>query len=149
MEPFADSVKELQARRLIANSLENSHIVKNLELEVFSLFPAYKNKEMHMYNYAVQKRSVNLDAGFLSEKLLEKLERCENFTLKRNSEVNLIRSSKGIIKSLSIVGKSFEEIKADAVVLCTGAHTARILYGTLGVFAPLMPIKSYTFDLPT
>ena len=54
-----------------------------------------------------------------------------------------------MVRSLSIVGKSFEEIKADAVVLCTGAYTARLLYGSMSIYAPLMPIKSYAFDVPT
>ena len=106
---------------------------------------------MHKCNYAEQKRSISLDAGLLCDKLLAQLEKQENFTLKRNSEVNLIRttSGSGAVRSVSIVGKSFQEIKADAVVLCTGAYTAQLLYGSMGIYAPLMPIKSYAFDVPT
>lgn len=35
------------------------------------------------------------------------------------------------------------------MVLCTGATTARLLYNTLGLYAPVAPIKSYTFDITT
>jgi glycine/D-amino acid oxidase-like deaminating enzyme len=47
------------------------------------------------------------------------------------------------------MGKIGQEIEADAIVVCTGAHTARVLKQTLGIYAPLTPIKSYTFDIPT
>ena len=64
-----------------------------MQKEVFDLFPTYKDREMHKCNYAEQKRSITLDAGLLCEKLLEALEKEENFTLKRNSEVNMIRTT--------------------------------------------------------
>ena len=54
-----------------------------------------------------------------------------------------------MVKGVSILGKIGKEIEADAIVMCTGAYTAQVLYGTLGVFAPITPIKSYTFDVPT
>ena len=151
-EPIETSIKEHEAKRAFASSLEDRKIVKNLKEEIFSLFPNYAhNREMHKCNYGVSKRSITLDAGLLSSKLLERLERCENFTLKCNSEVNLVRASRssGMVSSLSIVGKSFQEIPADLIVLCTGAHTARFLYQTLSVYAPLVPIKSYMFEMPT
>ena len=50
---------------------------------------------------------------------------------------------------MSILGKFGKEVPADAIVLCTGAYTSTVLYSTLGVFAPITPIKSYTFDVPT
>ena len=74
-EPLEASVQELQAKKAAASSLEKSHIVKSLEKEVFALFPAYKDREMHKCNYAEQKRSISLDAGLLCEKLLEALEK--------------------------------------------------------------------------
>ena len=75
----------------------------------------------------------------------------ENFAVRTNSEVSFLNysPSTGQVKSISILGKRGLEIPADAVVVCTGAHTARFLYRTLGVFAPITPIKSYTFDCET
>ena len=75
----------------------------------------------------------------------------DNFTLKCNSEVNQFNysTSTGLVKGVSIMGKIGQEIEADALVLCTGAHTARVLYQTLGIYAPIVPIKSYTFDVLT
>ena len=68
-----------------------------------------------------------------------------------NSEISTITSNNqtGLVRSVSVTGKAFNDIPADAVVLCTGAHTATLLYNALSVFAPLMPIKSYTFDMRT
>ena len=37
----------------------------------------------------------------------------------------------------------------DAVVVCTGAYTAKFLRSTIGVYSALAPVKSYTFDMPT
>ena len=75
----------------------------------------------------------------------------DNFNLKTNSEVNLINysPSSGLARGVTIQGKLFNEIPADALVVCTGAHTARFLNQTLGVFAPIVPIRGYTFDVPT
>lgn len=43
---------------------------------------------MHKSNFALKKRAMTLDSRVLAEKLLEKLNKSENFTLKCNSEVN-------------------------------------------------------------
>ena len=55
----------------------------------------------------------------------------------------------GKVDSAKILGKVGNDVKCDAIVLCTGAVTSRILYRTLGVFAPLIPIKGMTFDFTT
>ena len=47
------------------------------------------------------------------------------------------------------MGKIGQEIPADAIVVCTGAQTAQVLYQTLGVYCPITPVKSYTFDVET
>ena len=75
----------------------------------------------------------------------------DNFSLKTNSEVNLINYSPytGLARGVTVQGKLFNEIPADALVVCTGAHTARFLYQTLGVFSPIVPIKNYMFEVPT
>ena len=106
---------------------------------------------MYDCNYALKKRALTLDVGLLSQKLLEKLQEKDNFTLRTNSEINSLNYSRstGLVKSVSVMGKIGQEVECDAVVLCTGAYTAQLLYNTLGVFAPLAPIKSYTFDMAT
>jgi len=122
-----------------------------LEKEIHSLFPNYKNKELHKCNLALSKRAITLDAGNLSRLLLEQLQMKENFKLRCNAEVNSINYSRstGLVNSVSILGKIGQEIKADAIVFCTGAHTARALKSTLGIYAPITPIKSYTFEVGT
>lgn len=106
---------------------------------------------MHKSNFALKKRAMTLDSRVLAEKLLEKLNKSENFTLKCNSEVNAFnyKTSTGQVSSVSIMGKIGKEVPADAVILCTGAHTAQTLYNSLGLHAPIAPVKSYTFDIPT
>ena len=71
--------------------------------------------------------------------------------MRNNSEINSVNHSPstGMVRSVSIMGKIGQEIECDALVLCTGASTARMLYSTLGIYAPLTPVKSYTFDIPT
>jgi D-amino-acid dehydrogenase len=82
--------------------------------------------------------------------LLGVLQERENFTLLLNSEISDIYhdSKTGVARSIKILGKR-EEYKLDALVICTGASTPRFLKSTLGVRVPLMPIKSYSFDMPS
>ena len=47
------------------------------------------------------------------------------------------------------MGKRGDPISCDAVVVCTGAWTARHLSSTLGIRCPILPIKSYSFDMTT
>lgn len=109
-EPFEQAVKDLESRKAISSALETSRRrVTDLPGEIFSHYPLYKNKDLHKCNYAERRRAITLDAGLLSQKLIEKLQSCENFELKTNSEVDVITSSKstGIVSSVSVVGKAF------------------------------------------
>lgn len=54
----------------------------------------------------------------------------------------------GKITGVRILGKRDKDIACDAVVMCTGAWTARSL-STLRVRCPVLPLKSYSFDMPT
>lgn len=123
----------------------------DIEREVFQLYPNYSNKELHKTNFATQKRAITLDVGELSEKLLAKLQTMDNFTLRNNAEVSTVNASPmtGLVRGVTVQGKLFKEIETDALVICTGAFTAQLLYSTLKVFAPIIPVKSYTFDVPT
>lgn len=40
-------------------------------------------------------------------------------------------------------------IDTDAVVFCTGAATPRLLKDVLKLGCPVLPVKSYSFDIPT
>ena len=55
----------------------------------------------------------------------------------------------GVVESVRILGKTGKDVKADAIVLCTGASTSRVLYQTLGAFSPLLPVKGISFDFKT
>jgi aspartate oxidase len=51
-----------------------------------------------------------------------------NFLIKNNSEVSeLYYDNKGVVTGLKILGKRSDPISCDAVVICTGASTARNL----------------------
>jgi len=75
----------------------------------------------------------------------------DNFTLRNNAEVSTLNASPytGLVRGVTVQGKLFKEIETDALVLCTGAYTAQLLYSSLRIFAPIAPIKSYMFDVPT
>lgn len=40
-------------------------------------------------------------------------------------------------------------IECDAVVLCAGSFIARLMKKNFGLICPVMPVKGYTFDIPT
>lgn len=52
---------------------------------------------------------------------------------------------KGNATGVKILGKG--EVSCDAVVICTGAYSARLLADLLRVRCPVLPIKTYTFDI--
>lgn len=82
--------------------------------------------------------------------LLQKLEQCPNFKLVTNSEVSeLYHDSKsGIVNAARVLGKRGEALKCDAVVVCTGAQTEMNLSNMLSVRCPVLPLKSYSFNMP-
>jgi D-amino-acid dehydrogenase len=45
------------------------------------------------------------------------------------------------------MGKTGKDILCDAVVVCAGAYTSKILYDILRVFSPLTPVKGYTLEM--
>ncbi len=40
-------------------------------------------------------------------------------------------------------------MECDAVVLCAGSFIARLLKSNFGLICPVIPIKGYSFDMPT
>ena len=105
--------------------------------EIFDAFPQYVDTEkeadqppsMHRrYNLALRQRAYLFDANVFSQELIEKLEERPNFTCKTNSEVSNFNMDKnGIVKSVSILGKTGQQVECDAVVVCSGAYTSNIL----------------------
>jgi hypothetical protein len=71
-----------------------------------------------------------------------------NFSLMTNSEVSDIYLKSQLASQIKILGKS-TVIDTDAVVLCTGASTPRFLKDVLKLGCPILPVKSYSFDIPT
>jgi len=76
--------------------------------------------------------------------------RAQNFTLMNNSEVCelMLEKKESRVTGVRILGKRDGDIRCDAVVMCTGAWTARSL-SQLGVRCPVVPLKSYSFDMPS
>jgi len=79
------------------------------------------------------------------------LKKNSNFKLLTNSEVSELYFDKntGCVNAVKILGKTSDQIKCDAVVICTGASTARNLSQMLSIRCPVLPLKSYSFDMPT
>ena len=73
-----------------------------------------------------------------------------NFDLKCYSEVTALNYDQktGQVTHVKILGKQGEGIKCDAVVVCAGAATQSLLKTLLGVRTPILPLKTYTFDIP-
>ena len=65
-----------------------------------------------------------------------------------NSEVSDIYFKNHLAYQIKILGKS-TVIDTDAVVFCTGAATPRLLKDVLKLGCPILPVKSYSFDIPT
>ena len=42
-----------------------------------------------------------------------------------------------------------ELIECDAVVLCAGPFIARLMKESFGLICPVVPVKGYSFDMPT
>ena len=121
-------------------------------MELFSAFGEYKDTaRMKEYNIAYKKKAITFDSAAFSEKLLQELLKRSNFSLRVNSEVNGLNynTETGVVESVRILGKSGKDVKCDALVLCTGGSTSRILYQTIGAFSPLLPVKGITFDYRT
>lgn len=131
---------------------------------VFSRYPAYVRKTdtddkqstsniikgLTQFNLAMQSNTLSFDSYTFSHNLLNNhLKDRSNFELLLNSEIGEIYSNPdtGAVTAVRVIGKR-EEISIDALILCTGAATPRLLKSTLGVRVPLMPVKSYSFDIP-
>ena len=77
---------------------------EDIDNEVFSLYPNYSNKELHKTNFAVKKRAITLNTEELSKKLLAKLEKMDNFTLRTNAEVSTVNASPttGLVRGVTV-----------------------------------------------
>jgi len=98
----------------------------------------------------LQTQGYRLDSMVFATLLLQKLEQCPNFKLVTNSEVSeLYHDSKsGIVNAARVLGKRGEALNCDAVVVCTGAQTEMNLSNMLSVRCPVLPLKSYSFNMP-
>ena len=135
--------------------IQNSEAItgtKALTMDLFSALSEYKESAgMYEYNIAFKKKEFTFDSASFSAKLLDQLLKRPNFSLRCNSEVSGLNYNTvtGVVESVRILGKSGKDVKCDAIVLCTGASTSRILYQTLGAFSPLLPVKGISFDFRT
>jgi glycine/D-amino acid oxidase-like deaminating enzyme len=55
---------------------------------------------------------------------------------------------KHIVEGVKLRGKK-DIIGCDAVVLCAGSFIARLLKDNFGLICPVIPVKGYSFDIPT
>lgn len=55
---------------------------------------------------------------------------------------------KHLVKAVKLRGKK-DLYECDAVVLCAGSFIARLMKENFGLICPVIPIKGYSFDMPT
>jgi glycine/D-amino acid oxidase-like deaminating enzyme len=55
---------------------------------------------------------------------------------------------KYLVTGIKLRGKK-DIIPCDAVVLCAGSFIARLLKENFGLICPVVPVKGYSFDMPT
>lgn len=75
----------------------------------------------------------------------------QNVKVMYNSEVESFifhDDQKHLVKAVKLRGKK-EPIECDAVVLCAGSFIARLMKENFGLNCPVIPIKGYSFDIPT
>ena len=53
-----------------------------------------------------------------------------------------------MVRAVKLRGKK-EIVECDAVVLCAGSFIARLMKENFGLICPVIPIKGYSFDMPT
>jgi len=57
-------------------------------------------------------------------------------------------AKKHLVKGVRITGEK-DIVECDAVVLCAGSFIARLLKENFGLICPVIPVKGYSFDMPT
>jgi len=128
--------------------------IKQLRQQLIDQFPKYQKNESRLstdYNFALKEPCPTIDYKAFSLKLLEYLQTKDNFKLVCNSEVSdfNLDTNSGRVTGVRVLGKMGQVTPCDAVVLCTGAYAVRQLYQILGIRCPVVPVKGYTFDMPT
>lgn len=57
-------------------------------------------------------------------------------------------AKKHLVKGVRISGDK-DIVECDAVVMCAGSFIARLLKQNFGLICPVIPVKGYSFDMPT
>ncbi len=116
------------------------------------LFPKYKGLEK--YNCAFVQKSYTTNTRIFCEKLNEYLEtQKQNVKVEYSSEIESFifheeESKKHLVKAVKLRGKK-DIVECDAVVLCAGSFIAKLVKENFGLICPVIPIKGYSFDMPT
>lgn len=124
----------------------------NLEKRFLHLYPKYEG--LKQYNAMFVQEMYTLNTRAFCEKL-------SDFLIEKRSNVSLIyghsvdafifheeEDKKHLIKALKL-RKQDALIECDAVVLCAGSFVSRVLKEHFGVICPVIPVKGYSFDMPT
>lgn len=159
MQSDATKYLEKQKKMMEVNHQVGIWAPKELKAQVFDKYPKYvKETEqntgsgINQYNCVLNSESLLFDSKKFGDKLLQWMleNRADNFSIKCNSEVSeLFYDTKtGLVNAAKIMGKRGDAIECDAVVMCTGAATARNLSSLLSVRCPVLPLKCYSFDMP-
>ena len=123
-----------------------------LKQKYLNLFPTYKGLER--YNLAFVQKSYTTNTRVFCEKLNEYLEtKKQNVKVKYSSEIESFifhqeESKKHLVKAVKLKGQN-DLVECDAVVLCAGSFIARLMKDNFGLSCPVVPIKGYSFDMPT
>lgn len=119
-----------------------------LQKKYLHLFPKYKG--LQKYNLAFVQKSYTTNTRAFCEKLSEYLEtKQKNVKVLYNSEIESFNmDGNHIVHSVKLKGQD-QPIECDAVVLCAGSFIARMLKQNFGLICPVIPVKGYSFDMPT
>jgi len=116
------------------------------------LFPKYKG--LQKYNLGFIQKSYTTNTRAFCEKLGEYLESKQNNCkvlygkgIERFEFYDQV-DKKHLVKGVKISGEK-DLTECDAVVLCAGSFIARLLKDNFGLICPVVPVKGYSFDMPT
>jgi len=126
---------------------------ENIMKKYLHLF-SHKYKGLSKYNVAFIQKSYTTNTRIFCEKLNEYLDQKQkNVKVIYNNEIEKFifceeEGKKHLVKGVKLKNQK-ETLECDAVVLCAGSFIARLVKENFGLIVPVIPVKGYSFDMPT
>lgn len=112
-------------------------------------FSKYKNLQKYQVMFKEQSYTCNtrLFCEEIDKYLKSKRPNCK-IMYKSEVEEFIFDEKKHFVKAIKLRGVD-QPLECDAVVLCAGSFIARMVKDHFGLVCPVVPVKGYTFDIPT